>query len=95
MFVDGKRLLPICQQCLAVGVEYKPMDKLMATGSFNYYFDKNVDYDGSESLDINKIDKNFIELGLGVQYAVSDAIRVSAGYLKTITGVNDTVSERS
>ena len=60
----------------------------MVAGSFNYYFDKKVDYDGSKTLNINMIDKNFLEYGLGAEYGLSEKLRVSAGWLATVTGVN-------
>lgn len=74
---------------LFVGAEYKPFDKLMLSGSFNYYWDKNVDYDGQDDVTLNKIDKNFLEFGLGAEYALTDKFRVSAGWLATVTGVNE------
>jgi len=73
----------------AVGVDYKPMSNLLLSASMNYYFDKNVDYDGNEEFDINMIDKNFFEYALGVEYGFNDKIRVSAGWLGTFPGVND------
>ena len=73
---------------LAVGVNFKPIDKLLLSGSFNYYFDKKVDYDGQEKVEVNQIDKNFIEFGLGAEYGISEKLRISAGWLHTITGVN-------
>ena len=88
IFTDGEKVIADMPAMLALGVEYKPMDKLLLTGSMNYYFDKNVDYDGSESLNINMIDKNFSEYALGVEYGITDLIRISAGWLGTFTGVN-------
>jgi long-subunit fatty acid transport protein len=74
---------------LAAGVDFKPMDKLLVSGSMNYYFDKNVDYDGSDKAPhINMIDKNFTEYALGLEYGLSEELRVSAGWLGTFTGVN-------
>ena len=79
---------------LSVGLNVKPMDKLMLSGSFNYYFDKNVDYDGQEDVDdINMIDNNFLEFGLGAEYALGEKLRISAGWAHTSTGVNDQLSE--
>jgi len=73
---------------LSVGIDLKPIDNLLLSGSFNYYFDKNVDYDGQENVDINMIDKNFIEFGLGAEYGIGEKLRVSAGWVHTISGVN-------
>ncbi len=62
---------------------------LKVAGSFNTYFDQNVDYDGSETDDIDMIDNNFLEYGLGVEYGLSEKLRLSAGWVATNTGVND------
>jgi long-chain fatty acid transport protein len=72
---------------LSLGVQYKPIDKLTLSGTFNYYFDKNVDYDGQEKVDIKMIDKNFLEFGLGAEYGINDKLRISAGWVATQTGV--------
>lgn len=73
---------------LSFGINVKPIDKLMLSGSLNYYFDKNVDYDGMENTEINMIDKNFLEYGLGAEYAIGAKLRVSGGWVHTATGVN-------
>jgi long-chain fatty acid transport protein len=73
---------------LALGVNYSPVNKLTLSGSFNYYFDKNVDYDGQSDVDVNQIDDNFLEFGLGGEYVINEKMRVSAGWVHTITGVN-------
>ncbi len=72
---------------LSVGVQYKPIEKLTLAGTFNYYFDKNVDYDGQSDMDIKMIDKNFLEYGLGAEYGINDKFRISAGWVATSTGV--------
>lgn len=74
---------------LFIGAEYKAFDKLTLSGTFNYYWDKNVDYDGQDDVTLNKIDKNFLEFGLGAEYALTEKFRVSAGWLATSTGVNE------
>lgn len=84
----GKKIADMPAQ-LAVGLTYKPMSKLLISTGMHYYFDKDVDYDGNDTIDNNMIDKNFIEYALGLQYSVSEKINVSAGWLTTITGVND------
>jgi long-chain fatty acid transport protein len=89
IFVNGEKVIADMPAMLAVGVEYKPVEKLMLTGSFDTYFDKNVDYDGSSSLSINEIDKNFLEYGLGAEYAFGEKLRISGGWVHTTTGVND------
>lgn len=88
IFVDGSKVVADMPAILTLGVEFKPMEKLMIAGSFNTYFDKNVDYDGSESVNTNMIDKNFLEYGLGLEYSLSEKLRASFGWLATATGVN-------
>lgn len=88
IFVDGEKVIADMPAQLVVGLTYKPMDKLLISTGAHYYFDKKVDYDGSDAIDINMIDKNFVEYALGFQYAVSDKLAASAGWLTTMTGVN-------
>jgi long-chain fatty acid transport protein len=88
LFTEGEKTIADMPAMLAAGVEFKPMNKLMVTASANYYFDKDVDYDGNETDNINMIDNNFMEFALGGQYGISDQLRISAGWLGTFTGVN-------
>jgi long-subunit fatty acid transport protein len=90
IFVDGEKVVADMPALLAIGAEFKPMSKLMIAASMNMYFDKKTDYDGSSALpNINMIDKNFLEYGLGVEYGLSEKLRASAGWVATATGVND------
>jgi long-chain fatty acid transport protein len=89
LFVDGEKVIADMPALLAIGGEFKPMDKLLLGFTFNTYFDQNVDYDGSESVDIDMIDNNFYEYGLGAEYSFSDKFRASLGWVATSTGVND------
>ena len=88
LFIQDSVAIADMPAILAVGVNFKPIDKLMLSGSFDYYFDKNVDYDGQKKVDLNMIDKNFLEFGLGAEYSLSEKLRVSAGWVATSTGVN-------
>lgn len=88
-FTEGEKVIADMPAMFAAGVEYRPIERLMVTGSMNLYFDKNVDYDGSESLNVNMIDKNFSEYALGAELGLTDNLRISAGWLGTFTGVND------
>jgi long-chain fatty acid transport protein len=88
IFIDGAKVIADIPAIFSLGFEYKPVSKLSIAGTFNYYFDKNVDYDGSADTTINMIDKNFIEYGLGAEYAISEKLRISAGWIATHTGVN-------
>ncbi|MCX6233679.1 MAG: outer membrane beta-barrel protein [Bacteroidetes bacterium] len=81
---------------LAVGASYPVTEKLRAYADFNYYWDKNAYYGKSDTLTFEKdnptnssiIDKNFWEIGVGLQYDISEKILVSAGYLYSKDGTN-------
>jgi long-subunit fatty acid transport protein len=88
IFVDGQTVIGDMPAMLSLGIDFKPIKRLLISASFNEYFDKNVDYDGSKTLNINMIDNNFLEYGLGLEYGLSEKLRVSAGWSRTITGVN-------
>lgn len=88
IFTDGEKVVADMPAMLAVGVDYKLMDNLVLAYTFNMYFDKNTDYDGSDLLEVNMIDKNFLEYGVGAEYGISENFRISAGWLATSTGVN-------
>ncbi|MFO7619787.1 MAG: aromatic hydrocarbon degradation protein, partial [Bacteroidales bacterium] len=89
VFTDGQKVIADMPAMFAAGVEFRPIDRLMVTGSMNMYFDKNIDYDGSELLDVNMIDKNFTEYAFGAELGLTKMIRMSAGWLGTFTGVNE------
>jgi len=89
MFIQDSVAIADMPAMLALGVDVKPSERLLISGSFNYYFDKGVDYDGQEDVELNKIDKNFIEAALGLQFGLTDKLSLSAGWLTTVTGVNE------
>lgn len=86
MFVNDSKYSADMPAMLALGAELKPISKLMVTASFNTYFDKSLN---SKAINSNTIDKNFMEFGLGAEYGLTDVLRVSAGWVATITGVNN------
>jgi long-chain fatty acid transport protein len=88
IFTEGTKVIADMPAQLVVGLTYKPMEKLMVSTGAHYYFDKNVDYDKSSTLNVNMIDKNFVEYALGLQYSLTDKLAASAGWLTTMTGVN-------
>jgi len=89
MYVDGAKKIADMPGQITAGVMYKPMSNLMITTGVHYYLDDAVDYDGSEDIDEDWIDANMIEYALGLEYGINDQLRVSGGWLTTITGVND------
>lgn len=85
MFPDGFTFRNDIPAILALGGEYLATDKLSAQLSFTYYFDKDADWNGREEW----IDKNLWELGIGLEYNLSEALLISGGFLRTETGVKE------
>jgi long-subunit fatty acid transport protein len=78
---------------LAIGVSYPVTQKLVASLSFNYYWDKKADYgrkDENSILVTNDavIDNNLYEFGLGLEYNFTEKFLLSAGFLNAKTGVS-------
>ncbi|HUW93709.1 MAG TPA: hypothetical protein VMV74_11145 [Bacteroidales bacterium] len=88
MFEDGAIKVADMPAMLSMGIGVRPVSKLYIAAGMGYYFDKNNDYDGSTEVNINMIDKNFFEYSVGIEYAISNMIRISGGYSGTQTGVN-------
>lgn len=86
-FKDGDQSRSDIPAILSGGADYQVTDKLKASGSFNLYFDKNVDWGPNVYMQQRTIDKNYLELALGLEYKITDNFAVSAGYLNSNTGV--------
>ncbi len=93
LYPDGAETPADMPANLSIGVGFKPVSKLTLSAGYHYYFDKsanygkkisNVFFDNSEV-----IDKNFWEAAFGIEYEITGNLLVSAGYLRTQTGVND------
>lgn len=82
-FPDGAKYRNDIPAILAAGVDYKLFDNVKVSASYTNYFDKNANWDGKE----DDVDKNLYELALGMEYQVSDITAISAGYMRTQTGV--------
>lgn len=54
----------------------------------HYYFDKDADF-GKSLPNSEIIDQNLIEVAFGLEYNVNRELLLSAGYLRTQTGVNE------
>jgi len=85
MFPDGEKSRYDIPAQLTLGATYRPIDQLMLSGSVHYYFDEQADWAGREET----LDGNAIELGIGVEYALSDKLALSAGYLFTKSGATE------
>jgi long-chain fatty acid transport protein len=84
MFPDGAKTHNDIPAILSFGVEYALMPELRASVSFNYFFDKNANWDGREKL----VDSNSYDLGIGLEYDVTKTVAVSVGYLRTQYGLS-------
>lgn len=75
------------------GIGFDATEKLKVSAGLHYYFDKNAEYgkklDGEYVKNDKVMDKNFWEFALGLEYAINEKWLVSAGYLRTQTGVMD------
>lgn len=74
---------------IAGGADYKILDNLKISGSFDIYLDKNVDWGKNIYMQDRTIDKNYVELALGLEYNLTDKFAISAGYLNSNTGVSE------
>ena len=83
MFPNGKKSGKDIPAIAAVGVDYLFSPKFRGSFSLSYYLDKDADWDGREMY----VDKNSYEVGLGLEYQVTDMIGLSGGYLMTRYGL--------
>lgn len=85
MFPDGSKVRSDLPAFLSAGVGYAIMPRLRAMLSFNYWFDKNMDWDGDPEDDAHvlNLDGDSWDLGVGIEYDLSEKFLVSAGYLHT------------
>ncbi len=90
VFPDGKTTSNDIPAILGVGIGYKPVDWLEAQLSYNQYFDKGVDWGGNIRSNVaREIDKNGMEVALGLQFNVSDKFAVSLGGMRSKSGIAD------
>jgi long-chain fatty acid transport protein len=67
---------------LSGGVALNPFKPLLISAGAHYYFDKSADWEGRQ----DNLDRGLIEVALGAEYTVKDALAISAGWLMTSTG---------
>jgi len=88
MFPNNAEVAADMPSLLSMGLSYRATSALRLSTGFHYYFDKNADYGKSLPND-QIIDKNFWEAAAGLEYYIGSGLSLSAGYLRTQTGVND------
>ena len=79
LFPDGVKTHNDIPAILSFGAEYALTPQFKATASFNYFFDQDADWDGREAF----VDSNSWDLGVGAEYALTESIALSAGFLHT------------
>ncbi|MCG6186061.1 OmpP1/FadL family transporter [Maribellus maritimus] len=95
LFPDGDETRNDIPAILGIGIGYKPVNWLEAQFSYTGYFNKGVDwgyntrYLAGGTMVKREIDKNGYELGLGLQFNLSEKFAVSVGGLVGDMGVAD------
>jgi long-subunit fatty acid transport protein len=93
MFPEGELIRADIPAMVSLGFDYQISSKFSVTSGVHYYFDKSVNYgrsvDGVAVKNEDVIDNNSWELGIGLEYALTDQFFVSAGYLNTNSGVSE------
>jgi long-subunit fatty acid transport protein len=99
LFPDGAESSSDVPAILGIGLGYKGLDRLQVQVSYTYYFNKNVNW-GSNVRDLSswksvdptkirtrEIENNGYEIGLGLQFNLTDNFAISAGGLMGDMGV--------
>jgi len=79
LFTDGEETGADMPAMLGAGVAFTVTPSLRFVADLNYYFNKGVDWDGKEDYLTDGM-----EIGAGFDFAVSEALQLSAGFLRTI-----------
>ncbi len=83
MFPDGAKFNNDIPAILSVGINYSILPELRASLGWHRYFDKNANWEGKEEF----ISNNLYELALGLEYDINQTLLISAGVLRSQTGV--------
>jgi len=84
LFTDGAKTNADMPAMFAMGVSFKPMEKLRAELDLNYYFNTGVDWDGRE----DNVDNGY-EVGLAVEYCLNEKMTASVGFSNGNGGATD------
>lgn len=92
LFPDGAETPADMPSKFSLGVSFEVIPQLRISGTGHYYLDRNANYGrkvaGAFVENDVVIDRNLWEAAFGVEYLVNDRFLVSAGYLRTKSGVN-------
>ncbi len=93
LFPHGRTFRNDLPALLSFGAAYRATPRLNVAGGMHYFFDMEASYgrtvDGAPAANQDLIDNDFIEIALGAEYLLTDALIVSGGYLRSQSGVND------
>ncbi len=88
MFPDGAKTNSDIPALLSIGASYEVTDDLKLHVGYHNFFDKNVGWlKNNQGKEV--VDNNSWELGLGIEYQLTDNFLLSAGYLRGQTGANN------
>lgn len=79
LYPDGEKSRNDIPAILALGLEYALVPEFRVAISYSYYFDKNANWDGRE----DDVESNTYDVGIGIEYDITDSILFSVGYLRT------------
>ena len=85
MFPNGEKSRLDLPAMLSIGATVRPLEPLLISTGFHYFFDKGADWGGREEL----LSSNSWELGIGAEYYLSEKFLVSAGWIMTSLGTTD------
>ena len=88
MFKDGNKTKADIPAFLSIGANYKLTDKFNVAVGFHTYFDEKANW-ATNAAGKATVDKNFMEYGLGLEYALTEKFLLSAGYLGTKTSATE------
>jgi len=93
MFPDGAETPSDMPSKFSLGASFEATPRLRLSGTAHYYLDRSANYGrrvaGTLVENSVVIDRNLWEAAFGVEYYLSERLLISAGYLRTKSGVND------
>lgn len=84
LFPDGAKTYSDMPAVLATGLSFKVLPSLRLEASYNLYFNEDVDWGGKEAYT-----ENGFEYGLGAEFALSNALTLSGGWLYSTGNILD------
>jgi long-subunit fatty acid transport protein len=85
LFPNGEKTRLDIPAMISAGVTLTPIDPLLISAGAHYYFDTKADWGGRQ----DQLDRGLIEVALGAEYTIKDALALSAGWLMTSTGATE------